>query len=185
MSVATSYKDGRWHQRRTEIFTRDKFACVICGSTIDIQCHHHWYVGNREIWEYDDDELSTLCRSHHELLTEAQGMMRRNLCKVGPSRFVQIARTILEQEEATQCVGIKLVATRDQTHKFRLYRLKSLISDLMGDPTAPLNVISRLTDDKGTLWVDWKMFYTSHQQDAVGRAWKALGESEVKHTEAF
>ena len=112
-------------------------------------------------------------------------MMRSNLCKIGPSRFVHLARTILEQEEPTQCLGIKLIATQDETHRFRLHRLKSFISDLMEEPTSPLNVIERLTDDKGTLWIDWKMFYTSHQQEAVARAWQALGESEVRHTEAF
>jgi hypothetical protein len=78
-----------------------------------------------------------------------------------------------------------LDATKDETHRFRVHRLKSLISELMDDPACPLNLVARLTDDKGVLWVDWKMFYTSYHMEAVQRAWIALGESEVRHTEAF
>lgn len=63
-----------WKAKRQTILERDKFKCVICGSTEHLHVHHKRYridpkTGNKVLpWEYDDDELVTLCSYHHRMI---------------------------------------------------------------------------------------------------------------------
>jgi len=64
-------KDPRWQRKRLEIFKRDDFSCQECGtkeSTLHV--HHLKYVKGKEPWEYEGDELSTLCEDCHRLRTQ-------------------------------------------------------------------------------------------------------------------
>lgn len=59
-------KDGRWQRKRLEIMQRDGFICRECGTTSDLNVHHTRYIKGRKPWEYDDDDLVTLCGSCHK-----------------------------------------------------------------------------------------------------------------------
>jgi hypothetical protein len=63
-------KDPRWQKKRLEIFQRDDFTCTFCKSKhIELQVHHKEYEYGKEPWEYENDELETLCKECHYLFT--------------------------------------------------------------------------------------------------------------------
>lgn len=59
-------KDGRWQRRRLEIMERDGFKCCDCGTTDDLHVHHIQYISGLYPWEYDDEDLITLCAKCHK-----------------------------------------------------------------------------------------------------------------------
>lgn len=63
---AEKLEDPRWKAKRLEILKRDNCTCQWCGSTKNLQVHHHYYVWGREPWEYDDKALITVCRRCHK-----------------------------------------------------------------------------------------------------------------------
>jgi 5-methylcytosine-specific restriction endonuclease McrA len=59
-------KDPRWQRKRLEIFNRDRFKCVRCGSDHKtLHVHHKFYNKNTPPWEYGNDCLVTLCEDCH------------------------------------------------------------------------------------------------------------------------
>ena len=61
------YKDPRWQKKRLEILDRDGWKCRKCQSEEKTLHVHHWlYIKGREIWEYDDGLLTTLCEDCHK-----------------------------------------------------------------------------------------------------------------------
>jgi 5-methylcytosine-specific restriction endonuclease McrA len=68
--VSTDYieklKDPRWQRRRCEIMYRDGYICQKCGDeTISLNVHHVFYYPGLEPWEYEDNDLITLCENCH------------------------------------------------------------------------------------------------------------------------
>jgi len=61
------YKDPRWQKKRLKIMERDKFACTSCQSDEKTLNVHHMvpYRKDTKPWEYEDDELTTLCEICH------------------------------------------------------------------------------------------------------------------------
>lgn len=58
--------DPRWQKKRLEIFQRDGFKCVVCCSkTKTLTVHHSYYVKGRDLWNYPNFSLSTLCLDCH------------------------------------------------------------------------------------------------------------------------
>lgn len=69
-SYSEKLKDPRWQKMRLQIMERDLFTCVICKNSKEtLNVHHRIYRKGRAPWEYDREELVTLCESCH-LLTE-------------------------------------------------------------------------------------------------------------------
>ena len=71
--MATEYsqklKHPKWQRRRLEILQRDNFTCMFCNdSETELQIHHKKYVNGRQIWEYEDVELITLCKHCHSVV---------------------------------------------------------------------------------------------------------------------
>lgn len=59
-------KSPLWQKKRLEILSRDKFACVVCGSTDkQLHVHHKRYIAGRNYWDYPDELLVTLCEDCH------------------------------------------------------------------------------------------------------------------------
>lgn len=59
--------DPRWQKKRLEILNRDEFACVRCGDSENtLHVHHRVYKLNADPWEYENNQLVTLCCSCHE-----------------------------------------------------------------------------------------------------------------------
>jgi len=58
--------DIRWQKKRLEIYKRDKFQCRSCyAHEGSMHVHHLRYLMKHEPWEYDDDDLITLCDNCH------------------------------------------------------------------------------------------------------------------------
>ena len=65
-TYAELLKDPRWQKKRLEIMQRDNFTCQYCGATDkELQVHHLVYYENMCPWEYNGDELITLCKDCH------------------------------------------------------------------------------------------------------------------------
>lgn len=62
--------DSRWLNRRWEILERDNYECQRChNDDLTLHVHHLRYVKNHEPWEYQDEDLITLCESCHKAVT--------------------------------------------------------------------------------------------------------------------
>ena len=58
--------DPRWQKKKAEIFTRDKYACQVCGrKDITLHAHHRYYTTDTDPWDYPDSAIITLCEVHH------------------------------------------------------------------------------------------------------------------------
>jgi hypothetical protein len=68
MNYSDKLKDPRWQKKKTDILLRDKFTCQLCGdSKIAILIvHHKKYQKNTDPWDYDNDDLITLCEDCHK-----------------------------------------------------------------------------------------------------------------------
>jgi hypothetical protein len=70
-SFFDQYKDPRWQQMRLKVMERDGFTCCHCYSKDKpLNVHHLIYMKNMNPWEYDPDDLITLCEVCHEKLTK-------------------------------------------------------------------------------------------------------------------
>jgi formate-dependent nitrite reductase cytochrome c552 subunit len=57
-----------WQQRRMTILNRDQFTCQKCGDKeTNLHVHHKKYSG--EPWEAPDNDLETLCKDCHKVIT--------------------------------------------------------------------------------------------------------------------
>jgi hypothetical protein len=61
------FLDPRWQQMRLRVFERDKWTCRCCKKTNNtLNAHHPVYRPDAEgPWDYDLDELVTLCAECH------------------------------------------------------------------------------------------------------------------------
>ena len=61
-------KDKRWKKLANKIRKRDDYTCQLCGSHEHLQVHHKKYIKGRLAWEYDEENLITLCSECHKKL---------------------------------------------------------------------------------------------------------------------
>lgn len=63
------YKSPEWQKKRAYILIRDKYKCVKCGSTGDLEVHHITHLTPDNIHDanvtLNDANLITLCRDCH------------------------------------------------------------------------------------------------------------------------
>jgi hypothetical protein len=67
MTYSEKLRDPRWQKKRLEIMQRDKFTCQLCcddENTLNV--HHHKYINGKDPWDYDNNDLITLCEECHE-----------------------------------------------------------------------------------------------------------------------
>jgi len=70
-------QDYRWRAKRATILNRDGSICQHCGSPHRLHVHHKEYAGDfRPPWEYDDDEMVTLCAKCHENLHQRENAQK-------------------------------------------------------------------------------------------------------------
>lgn len=66
MTYAEKLKDPRWQRKRLEVLNRDSFKCRKCGNDKQtLHVHHTGYRNGHEPWEYQGEELLTLCEACH------------------------------------------------------------------------------------------------------------------------
>lgn len=80
MSYYLKLKDPRWQKKRLEILQRDEFQCTCCGDTeTELHVHHCYYEFGKELWEYEDEFLITLCYECHNAHTFCQKSIKGSL----------------------------------------------------------------------------------------------------------
>jgi 5-methylcytosine-specific restriction endonuclease McrA len=57
--------------KRKEILLRDSYRCFSCKTTTNLQVHHKYYLKDREIWDYPNTALITLCKDCHKQLHDS------------------------------------------------------------------------------------------------------------------
>lgn len=67
MNYSDKLKDPRWQKKRLEVFSRDSFSCTECKNDKDtLHVHHKQYINGRQPWEYELQDLDTLCETCHQ-----------------------------------------------------------------------------------------------------------------------
>lgn len=66
MNNLRKYLHHKWLKKRGRIIKRDLAECRKCGSSKRLQVHHIYYQEGREIWQYPDRALITLCIICHK-----------------------------------------------------------------------------------------------------------------------
>lgn len=67
MDYKEQIKSPKWQKRRLEVMQKDNFTCQLCGDTESmLNVHHLFYHRDRNIWEYEEWELITLCENCHK-----------------------------------------------------------------------------------------------------------------------
>lgn len=66
------YKDPKWQKKRLEIMQRDEFRCQSCNDSDNtLNVHHNVpYRKDTNIWDYENNELTTLCETCHKSISE-------------------------------------------------------------------------------------------------------------------
>jgi hypothetical protein len=71
LTYSQKLRNPKWQKKRLEILQRDKFTCQLCLDTeTELQIHHKEYEKGKEPWEYEPEQLTTLCRHCHNFVTE-------------------------------------------------------------------------------------------------------------------
>ena len=82
-------KDGRWQIKKSSIMERDHYECRICGRKasdgVTLNVHHLQYRKGANPWEYDDNELVTLCEDCHR---KEHGRIKMELLGISVGDFV-------------------------------------------------------------------------------------------------
>jgi 5-methylcytosine-specific restriction endonuclease McrA len=69
MTYAEKLLDYRWQLKRQEILERDNYTCQRCSSDgCILQVHHLHYYPKHEPWEYENEDLITLCDKCHAVV---------------------------------------------------------------------------------------------------------------------
>ncbi len=60
-------KHPKWQKKRLQILERDNYFCQSCGDDENqLHVHHIKYIFGKEIWDYKDELLITLCHNCHK-----------------------------------------------------------------------------------------------------------------------
>ena len=66
MKYKDKLKHPKWQRKRLETFQRDEWSCQNCGETeLTLHVHHKHYERGKNPWEYNIDDLVTLCDRCH------------------------------------------------------------------------------------------------------------------------
>jgi hypothetical protein len=66
MKYTDKLRDPRWQKKRLQILEKNNWACFSCGDTKStLNVHHIMYEKNKEPWDVDDSNLTTLCEACH------------------------------------------------------------------------------------------------------------------------
>jgi hypothetical protein len=179
-TYADKLRDGRWQRKRLDVFQRDGFRCRICGKQDNIQLHHNWYINDLEPWDYEEEQLITLCGSHHAWVTSVHRQLKMRLSRMTPEQQNALLLK-LEAMTSETCKSVRLTSSGEDT--FRLPRLRQVVAYLSDRDDAALLTLVALHDHKGTLEATWAPFTPDESFLSLEAAWRAAGECDVKHFE--
>lgn len=75
-----------WYEFRKTVFERDNYTCQICNkkkSAHELHVHHMLYIEGKEIWDYPQELIKTLCVDCHDNWHKKHGFMIYRLPKPG------------------------------------------------------------------------------------------------------
>jgi 5-methylcytosine-specific restriction endonuclease McrA len=80
-SYSEKLLDPRWQQMRLRVFERDKWKCVICGDAKKTLHAHHpvYHPMSDGPWDYEDEQIITLCKDCHDNEHDALDIAKANL----------------------------------------------------------------------------------------------------------
>ncbi len=90
LCIMTTYseklKDPRWQKKRLEVLESDGWTCQSCNETeLQLQVHHLKYDFNKEPWDYNVDDLITLCCDCHESVTSWKKDIKKSIENLKPN----------------------------------------------------------------------------------------------------
>jgi hypothetical protein len=83
MKYSDWFLDPRWQKKRLEVLERDNWTCQLCGYQFEqnaehvqkpLDVHHLRYVRGRKPFEYENEDLVTLCRPCHSVQDRRGGL---------------------------------------------------------------------------------------------------------------
>lgn len=101
MTYSEKLKDPRWQKLRLEVFQRDNFTCLACGSKDKTLCVHHLEYNGRP-WEADMAMLETLCNDCHTL----RGEWDKALSSMPSRKALMLQQMVLQILRNCQHAGI-------------------------------------------------------------------------------
>lgn len=127
------YREGflsstEWRMMRLQAIDRDRGKCRICGCHGCLDVHHYSYEEDQLL---NLDNLVTVCRTCHEVLTEAVKMARGikyNLGEISPKRSA---------DDAARSIGLRINA---QNGDFVAAVLLDLYKASLQNGRAPINI---------------------------------------------
>lgn len=127
----------RWQRRRLEILNRAGWKCEECGTEEDeLHVHHKRYRRGAKPWEYDDDDLVSLCdrchdKAHHR---EPRQQSRGNLVRQAVTLLVHYPASA----HGVSAQQIDEIAAIDRPG---ILLLTELLAQLREDPAANTAIV--------------------------------------------
>jgi len=179
MAPSTSYgellKDPRWQRRRLEILERDNWTCQACTSTDKtLHVHHKFYLSGKTPWEYENDNLVTLCLDCHEQATNSMALLRVGLARLGPEHHEQLRGYV--DALVSYATGSKLELQSPRSSEDPVFRYLNGVSDAMGwDNVNCLTVCLDRRPEASPLLIT-----SSEIQDRKMDEWRELDRNETE-----
>lgn len=93
-------EDGRWIERRNQIFAIALNKCEDCGTRNALHIHHCAYITGAKPWEYDASLLMSVCRKCHKTRQSREDAIRVHLGKLfrvaRPDELEEITWAVIE-----------------------------------------------------------------------------------------
>jgi hypothetical protein len=123
----------KWQKRRLEVLDIFNFTCTQCrAGDLELHVHHKIYRTGAKPWEYDDIELTVICKPCHEKETERVRAIREAFFIYGDAKSIDaMAYTIMPG-----CVTLKsqeqvsLSEIYDKTNSMKLHELLEVIQKI-------------------------------------------------------
>jgi hypothetical protein len=167
-------RDPRWQKRRLERLEKSSWRCDRClDSKSELQVHHNWYVTGLEPWEYNVDQLSTLCVNCHEVAGEVHKKLKTLLSTTSVDRQMAMAAAIYDVPEPC-------VITNYEDCQWRHARLLDCFFRIFNRSVSVACRIKRLHDHKGCLMVYAAKMLQENEEQIIVSVWEELLEGFVE-----
>jgi hypothetical protein len=101
VNYSEKLKDPRWQRKRLEIFQRDNFICQDCGDNTNTLHVHHLKYEKKDPWDYDNNDLITLCETCHKDREDKKELVKLIGLKLSPPEIYNLKRALEFYESKT------------------------------------------------------------------------------------
>lgn len=123
-SYREKLQDARWIRKRDFVRKRAEYKCEDCGSLMNLQVHHCYYMFDFEPWEYPLDALRCLCESCHLTRANTERILRSHLASLKTdelSAFVEFIENGLYWYPKEEVFKLLKSFRHDQTEMIQLF----------------------------------------------------------------